>query len=888
MGRGGGAWRGSSARQSFLIAALLVIGLMAVLALAAKLAHASVTDAAMSSLSGLVLLIIGALSFRDSRRDEVNAVTHELRKAHLAALAEVVIKELRNERAAQSHGRPVFPVRWVAAPPELVVRWSAMLDQASAARGGWEPPPGGWLASEHELAGQGGELIGRLARVPAGRLLILGEPGSGKTFLAMRLVLDLLEQRAADLLTEAGQWERRPVPVLVPIASWEPARQELFDWLADQLAAAYPEVARGSRASVALIYRDLLNCDLIIPVFDGLDEMDPVAQAAAITEIGEIMATSAQPMMVTCRRDEFLAAITNEDGIPVALEGAVGIELRRLDLETAAEFLHPTSAVRDPRWEKALNGLPSGNPLLRVLSVPLWLSLARAIYNPRREPVGGKRRTPEELRGLADETRIKEKLLAGFISTVYREGRGARTDPARAEKAEKWLGYLAHHLESRVGSPNFTWWQLAESVPRRVSWVLTGLITGLTTVLAIALQLAVFLIAGGLTGVHSRNDRSGLACVSGAVEGTLTAFAVVFLVTAGLAFTLTPPPGGRPDIAGWWRAALLTAGPLAVGALVTWTAWHYETKHRWWAIVLGAGAALVIALTVCRLHWSEDRNEDLLRAAGTGVLLFLMAGLTFGVTYWAVTGEFVNAGVSWFRTWSIITGLCAFFGAARRPADPAQGGRRKRRRRQGARWWVPSDVTIGAVLAGVAAVVVSLEMHRPLFGKPVGAVLGIEFAVAGGLSYGLARIQAGKDGIAGPSKQLARARRGTLRLGLVIGLAAGLLAGTVVPTWIASDTSGDPFLDGPQDWTLLVTGLAAALAVFVIAGVGFAVTGLNGDWPRWLMARYWLALRGDLPGRLVPYLADAHRRGVLRQYGPYYQFRHIEVQIYLNRTFKTR
>jgi hypothetical protein len=37
-----------------------------------------------------------------------------------------------------------------------------------------------------------------LERVPTGRLVVLGEPGAGKTILMVRLVLDLLARRAGD------------------------------------------------------------------------------------------------------------------------------------------------------------------------------------------------------------------------------------------------------------------------------------------------------------------------------------------------------------------------------------------------------------------------------------------------------------------------------------------------------------------------------------------------------------------------------------------------------------------------------------------------------------------------------------------------------------------
>ena len=56
-----------------------------------------------------------------------------------------------------------------------------------------------------------------LARVPTGRLVVLGEPGAGKTMLMVRLVLDLLARRASG----------GPVPVLASMASWNPADQDL-------------------------------------------------------------------------------------------------------------------------------------------------------------------------------------------------------------------------------------------------------------------------------------------------------------------------------------------------------------------------------------------------------------------------------------------------------------------------------------------------------------------------------------------------------------------------------------------------------------------------------------------------------------------------------------
>ncbi|KUO03135.1 NACHT domain-containing protein [Streptomyces caeruleatus] len=49
-------------------------------------------------------------------------------------------------------------------------------------------------------------------------------------------------------------------------------------------------------------------------------------------------------------------------------------------------------------------------------------------------------------------------------------------------------------------------------------------------------------------------------------------------------------------------------------------------------------------------------------------------------------------------------------------------------------------------------------------------------------------------------------------------------------------------------------------------------------WGRFLTARVWFGLTGRLPWRLLAFLKDAHARGVLRQTGALYQFRHLRLQ----------
>jgi len=122
-----------------------------------------------------------------------------------------------------------------------------------------------------------------------------------------------------------------------------------------------------------------------------------------------------------------------------------------------------------------------------------------------------------------------------------------------------------------------------------------------------------------------------------------------------------------------------------------------------------------------------------------------------------------------------------------------------------------------------------------------------------------------------PQSLLARDRRAALVTGILIGLSAGLCAGTVFG-----------LLPGllPRNKVGQVSGLETGLAFGLLAclAVGFQYAWSEAAWPSYTLARGVLALRHGLPWPLMDFLEDAHKRGVLRQVGAVYQFRHIELQ----------
>ncbi|WUH90373.1 NACHT domain-containing protein [Streptomyces sp. NBC_00433] len=284
-----------------------------------------------------------------------------------------------------------LPVSWRPADSGLTESWSALLRLNRAAI------PAVLASTGDDI----GELF--LQRLPGRRLIVLGQPGSGKTMLLLRLALELLEQRPAG----------GPVPVIFALASWDPHTQDLESWMAERLAVDYPAFA-GPGQSVGRA-QTLLEHRLVVPLLDGLDELAPRSRAAALDAINQALPPG-RPLVLSSRLAEYRTALRPSSGVPVRLSGAAGIELQPVDAVAAAAYLRRdaggTGTESAGRWERVCSQLGSGAPVAVALSTPLALFLARTIYNPR--PGEG----PEHLPGL-----VHDRVTSELACPVGRVGR---------------------------------------------------------------------------------------------------------------------------------------------------------------------------------------------------------------------------------------------------------------------------------------------------------------------------------------------------------------------------------------------------------------------------------------------------------------------------------
>jgi len=171
--------------------------------------------------------------------------------------------------------------------------------------------------------------------------------------------------------------------------------------------------------------------------------------------------------------------------------------------------------------------------------------------------------------------------------------------------------------------------------------------------------------------------------------------------------------------------------------------------------------------------------------------------------------------------------------------------------------------------AGVALFGLSLRMDGmfsapdvPLWralvpGAGVGAFLG-GFAAVAGLVLRTLQEPADRPLVLTPERSLRQDRAAALvRSTSLWALTSALLLTAV---FSLQDGANIPGLSG-QPW-LAVGPTALALSA----------------WGRFLTVRVWCAVTGQLPWRLMAFLKDAHVRGVLRQVGAVYQFRHVRLQ----------
>lgn len=839
---------------------------------------------AAAGLATLALSVAIALTWQRSGAEQASR-TLSLLLAMLAALALPLRWAVRSSRPR------------VASTPDQVASAAAML--ALEVRRHWgaearmrqlldtESLPIRWRStgdsSLHDPAGDMAAFARDFLDLPSRRLVLIGGPASGKTSLAVLLTLALCEQRiAAD-----------PVPLLLPVAGWNPVSEHLLDWIERRLAEDYPSL-RDTATFGATAARDLVADGMLLPVLDGLDELPGARERDALTAINDELAGGGA-IVVTCRTDEYRAAVEAANDV---IRGAAVLEAAPVRLDDAIDFLHgvTTRTPRGERWQPVfahLRCVPDG-PLASALSSPLMVSLVRAVY------AGAGAQPTELIDGcrFPDRDAVEEHLLDAFIPSLVERARRVHAAGDRAQgwepaQAMRWLTFIARHLRA-LDTGDLAWWHLRPAAP--VSPV----------------QLVGFALVVGLAYGSTRGAAFG--AMSGVVNGLLAGLLAVGYTGVVLGLVGTEQPSVAGGSLRWPFPVLLWLAPgIAVGLVAT-LVFGLALGARPGALAgreFGVVGLLVFGLAGLLLRAPGMRRppsrwSPTARGAAAALAFTLIYGLSIGLMWGLLQGpvEGLKTGLEGLLSVGLVFGLGVGALVALAPAeDPGRTGLGVRRRR-------------GALLR-------SLEL-----GLAAGVAMGIGYALLTAVASA-ARSQNGAEFTVQLARDLGvqataapRAHVSTpMVMQLAVGLGLGLVVGLI--SWLHTPTSTDhavsPRLTARNDlaFTLAVAvtlTLVLAVAITIVPVVGLlqepavgglqqaAVGGLQQaalvlcygllfgllytltrPWPAYVTATAWLALRGDLPWRPLRFLETAHSLGILRQVGAVYQFRHSRLQDHLAR-----
>ncbi|MFP3968081.1 NACHT domain-containing protein, partial [Actinomadura fulvescens] len=297
------------------------------------------------------------------------------------------------------------------------------------------------------------QAIGRFfGRLTPRRLLIVGESGAGKTVLAIELVLQLMEP----FVTGVPPAGRPMVPVRLDAARWT-LGSPFEAWVAGQLTQEYGLPADDA----ARLVRDRR----VLPVVDGLDELDPqpsggpprraIGLLAELNRYSDLSGRRAGAVVVTCRADRYAELAEVRAG----LEDAARIHLHSLTADQIGAYL-------DARWP---DGHPCGrhrDRIVAMLSGPAATAVHLALATPWRllltVTAVESGADPDELLDAGPDAdpakaaaQITRRLLDAYVPAATElTPRGAHGAPYRPDQVRRWLVHLAEHLR----------WQAAHAV----------------------------------------------------------------------------------------------------------------------------------------------------------------------------------------------------------------------------------------------------------------------------------------------------------------------------------------------------------------------------------------------------------------------------------------
>lgn len=448
------------------------------------------------------------------------------------------------------------------------------------------------------------------------RMVISGEAGSGKTLLAIELILALLKDRAED----------EQVPVLASLPGWD-GTGDFTRWLAIQIADKYSISVRRARA--------LTDAGRVLPVLDGLDELDRDSATKIVAMLNGYTRGGSPGGLVLASRTKTYDNLA-PDG--AWLLDAARIAIQPVTPDQAAEYL--LDRTRDTnRWSPVWVHLVDHpeSVLAEVLSTPLLLNLAFTVYEA--DDPGG-------LLRYEHAAALRAHLFDEYIPALVGEDA-----PYKPDEVVGWLRTLAAYLEANAPPGR------SRSVDGRPLSGSDVLLTDLWPLGGVNRVLYLDYLARTICGVLVAAPfvATGFFSSAGAVERGFFALAlpVVFAWGGVRAWPSARAfdPGRLRDLR---RLSVLVLVSMALG-LGLW--WQFERRHT--ALVSSSAVAVLVLATVFAAivrsapGQSTARPRAAIRASTVyGMLLGFEGGLA--VAFLLVAGTGLTRSTLGWLAWGVI------------------------------------------------------------------------------------------------------------------------------------------------------------------------------------------------------------------------------------------
>jgi DNA polymerase III delta prime subunit len=403
----------------------------------------------------------------------------------------------------------------------------------------------------------------------ARKLLILGEPGVGKTTTMLDLAQALVQKAEAEA-TE-------PLPVLLNLSSWKDPKAKMQDWLIEELRSKY-----GVRKDIG---KQWLEEKQLLPLLDGLDEVKPEHQESCVQALNQWLDDETRPMslLVCSRREEYASYATN-----LQLNGA--ILLQSLTTEQLEQYL---SAINQPDLWRVLE---QDAALLELVKTPLLMSITVLSYEELSLVQWQQVASTKERLELLLDAYVKKVLHREIRSKAY----GKHPHPT-ARQTRHWLIFLSRQLQKE----SQTEFLIEKMQPEK--WLLREKQKWAYSLLAAVIgALSCGLLGGLFFGLIDQ--------LMGALNGGLIG-GLMFGLVSGLIV------GSLIGVLGAWSDGLNYIEPLEAMRITSLPSVKQEILRAISSIKQEAFQTI-----------HEGRVEALVTALSGALMVGLAVGLTFGLT----------------------------------------------------------------------------------------------------------------------------------------------------------------------------------------------------------------------------------------------------------------